>query len=145
MGWHPHTRIAGSAANGPETPRIGCYRHGHLGYAHHWIWPVIEHWKLYTFDARPPCGIAFQLDSACQAYISYFEEYRGDLRYFYPTLSGSRTDTVDANNDVEHDAYSSLALDELSQPRISFYDDTYGGLSLAYKVYGVFLPSVVHC
>lgn len=67
----------------------------------------------------------------------------GDLRYYYPTIHGPQIDTVDANNDVEYNAYSSLAFDGLGQPHISFYDDTYGGLSHAYKVYGVFLPLLV--
>lgn len=31
---------------GLETPRIGYYRDGHLGYAHHYIYPNINHWQL---------------------------------------------------------------------------------------------------
>lgn len=128
---------------GLETPRIGYYRDGHLGYAHHYTFPNINHWQLWTVDDRPPSGISFKLDVNCEAHISYFENYMGDLRYYYPTIHGPQIDTVDANNDVEYNAYSSLAFDGLGQPHISFYDDTYGGLSHAYKVYGVFLPLLV--
>jgi hypothetical protein len=131
--------LALCTTGGLETPRIGYYRDGHLGYAHHFVWPNINHWQLWTVDDRPPGGISFALDD-CQANISYFELYMGDLRYYYPTIHGPRIETVDANNDVQVDAYSSLALDWQGQPHISFYDNGYWGLSYAHRVYGVFLP-----
>jgi hypothetical protein len=131
---------------GLETPRIAYYADGKLGYAHHWVFPGATDWSLSTVDSRPPAGVSFAIDDACQAYFSYYELYGGDLRYYYPTLSGAELDTVDDDNDVGVFYWSSLALDAAKSPHISYYADSRDGLNYAHIVaeppHRVFLPIV---
>ena len=125
-----------------ETPRIAYYADGKLGYAHHWVFgDPGPHWSLSTVDSRPPAGVSFEIDELCQAYFSYYELYNGDLRYYYPTIQGAVMETVDNDNDVWPFYWSSLALDSTKGPHISFYDDSYGGLSYAHIVSGPAPPA----
>ncbi len=123
----------------PGAPRIVYNANDTLRYAHKLIF---SGWISATLSNDSPAGLSLALNRDCQQHISYFDWYRGDLKYIYNDVSGWHTETVDDHGDAGA-WWSSLALDSADGPHISYYDVNMGALRYAYKVYTVYLPLVM--
>jgi hypothetical protein len=128
----------------PPTPHIGYIRNGRLGYAYFWLSPTIPHWEQSTVDPRSPRGISFKLDAICNPHMSFYDSHTGVLRYYRSIAGQPQFEVVRLDGSLDPNAYTSLALDDLGQPHISFYaDSVHGDLLYAHKVPGIFLPLIM--
>jgi hypothetical protein len=93
-------------------------------------------WSTTTVDNTGVVGrySSIALDSTDNPHISYYDTTNGDLKYAYwrslPLPPQWITVTVDSTGNVGWD--TSLALDSINNPHISYHDDTNGDLKYAY-------------
>ena len=126
------------------TPSISYYNatNTNLMYAY---WDVgLTNWFTFTLDDAGDVGkyTSLTLNAANIPFISYYDETNGDLKLKYqtPLHIWAPAVTVDAGGPLDVDVgwYTSIALDNLGNPHISYYDYTDGDLKYAFWSGSVF-------
>jgi hypothetical protein len=74
------------------------------------------------------------VDSQGSVHVAYYDEKNGNLNYIHYSISGFSKTTIDGENGegIIVGLYASIAIDNKSNPHISYYDETNGDLKYIY-------------
>jgi hypothetical protein len=126
------------------APSISYYDATHQSLMYAYFDVGLTHWFTYTLDDVGEVGkyTSLTVNAANIPYISYYDETNGDLKLKYqtPFHIWAPSVTVDAGGPLNEDVgwYTSIALDNLGNPHISYYDYTNGDLKYAFWEGSVF-------
>jgi hypothetical protein len=136
VGWYTSLALDSNGA-----PHISYFDNTNDTLKHAWLSGAT--WLSETVDSigKPIYGrgaTSLEINQSDTIYISYHDAIHGDLRL--ATFDGTAwiTQTVDSTGHVGW--YSSLALDAVGCPHISYYDETNGDLKHAYIRCSTYLP-----
>jgi hypothetical protein len=87
-------------------------------------------WSIETVDSAVGGSSSITLDSGDNPHISYYDNWRGDLKHARWTGSVWSIETVDSDGNVGYD--TSIALDSSDSPHISYSDYNKGDLKYAH-------------
>lgn len=133
VGQYPSLEIDSNGA-----PNISYYNatNKNLMYAY---WDISStHWFTYTLDDVGDVGkyTSIVRDSTNHHFISYYDETNGNLKLIFQNASYNWETPiiVDQGGALDEDVgwYTSIALDSLGNPHISYYDPTNGDLKYAF-------------
>jgi hypothetical protein len=95
-------------------------------------------WYTYTLDSFGDVGLftsITQNPATNRLFISYYDKTNGDLKLSYQTSGGVwKSETVDEGGALLEDVgmYTSISLDSVGNPYITYYDYTNGRLKFAF-------------